>query len=141
MDQVPADAGQDRSEAVCRTSFSSSDDSGRGYSRRLPSKSCTCSDSAAAALLSVVACANPFRISIHFAGLLLLVHSCGTGNLLDRSNGEVIGLSSAPVAAPRSWLNTQQRYRPIQLLNIPTSVAKQFRPEPISAPQQNSRWE
>ena len=54
--------------------------------RNSPAKSCTDSDSNASALLPGLACTDPFRISIHFAGLLLLVHPCGTSDYWDRCN-------------------------------------------------------
>ena len=86
MDAVPTDVGQNRSEAVCYSLLSSSGDSRCGTSRSLSAKSCARGDSDNSTVLSVLARALTFRIPIHFAGVFLLVHPCGTGNLLDRPN-------------------------------------------------------
>src|SRR5688572_6143950 len=86
LDQISSDACQNYSEAICYSKFSSTDDSRCDPARGLSAQGCTSSDSDGAALLSVLTCAAPFRIPIHSAGVFLLVHARGAGNLLARSN-------------------------------------------------------
>src|SRR5687767_12422625 len=88
MDALPADAGENCSEAVCYSQLSSADDLRCGPARSLSAKSCTGGDSDGSTVLSALACAAPFRIPLHLAGVFVLVHACRSGDLLDWSDVE-----------------------------------------------------
>src|SRR5690242_17430698 len=96
MDALSANVGQDLSETVCGSLLSSADDSRCDRSGSSPAQGRARAGSDDSLVLSAGARALTFRVPVRFAGVSLLVHTCGTGNLLARSDGRASGGGVSP---------------------------------------------